>query len=519
MHADGLCRACLPTCAAAADCGRTQLQKTLESSSKGTERSAGKLAASVREKEMQIANFQNELARIRMDQQNAKARNQSLRDELVALTAGLKDKDALVEKYELDIKRRNDEIERKQTEVDRLNKKYDQLQTLNPDENMGPLEATVHNLTLEIQKRNKQSLELQYYWLRSQTELVKLNKEMEQQTEQIQDMQRQLTLAKQRQLRITGSFESHEKEIADIDNSIRMLQTDMQKLNGLIAKNTKLRDFLLEGNMDLENEFFSQLKDAERSAIVLEQRIDNIRDEKQAILQDIIEAERLYLLWHKKYQLAKETQAALDPSVGAADTKALQADIVRLNGMMASLKKQKDSLVIELNQAVARRESVVVVGAKAKAKQAANARNNLQRTNKDLEKKLKELSADTAATKRAIALASTTRGTYEQELNQVRQQVLELQAREGQLEAEIRKDQEQKTRDFEQLRLYQKVAKTYADVDSDGVDFDATDAKITNELKRQMERRQKIMSILQNLEMGHPDVIDEFRRRHASYLS
>ena len=125
---------------------------------------------------------------------------------------------------------------------------------------MGPLEATVHNLTNEISKRQRDCAELQYYWLRSQTELVNLNKEIERQSEVTSDMERQLTVLHQKQLRIQGSFDANEKEIRETELSIKNLQIDMQKLNGLIVKNTRLQSALAEGNLGLENEFYSQLK-------------------------------------------------------------------------------------------------------------------------------------------------------------------------------------------------------------------------------------------------------------------
>ena len=71
---------------------------------------------------------------------------------------------------------------------------------------MGPLEATIHNLTNEITKKQRECAELQYYWLRSQTELVTLNKELEKQSDVTQDMDRQLTVLHQKQLRIQSMF-------------------------------------------------------------------------------------------------------------------------------------------------------------------------------------------------------------------------------------------------------------------------------------------------------------------------
>ena len=76
---------------------------------------------------MQIAQLQNDLARIRVDFQNSLSQRDKLNETLSDLLSGLKEKDQLIERYETEIRRRNDEIERKQTEVDRLNKKFDAL--------------------------------------------------------------------------------------------------------------------------------------------------------------------------------------------------------------------------------------------------------------------------------------------------------------------------------------------------------------------------------------------------------
>jgi hypothetical protein len=65
----------------------------------------------------------------------------------------------------------------------------------------------------------------------------------------------------------------------------------MQKLNALIAKNNKLQTILIENNLGLETEFLSQLKLAEVEAIQMEQKINNIKQEKVNIMHDIIEAE------------------------------------------------------------------------------------------------------------------------------------------------------------------------------------------------------------------------------------
>lgn len=59
------------------------------------------------------------------------------------------------------------------------------------------------------------------------------------------------------------------------------------------------------------------LQELERESAALEASIAASKEEKAKLLEDILEAERQVLLWEKKIQLEKETQAALDPSVRA----------------------------------------------------------------------------------------------------------------------------------------------------------------------------------------------------------
>jgi predicted nuclease with TOPRIM domain len=53
--------------------------------------------------------------------------NQLLREQLERIDKQLSELNNLIEGYELEIRRRNDELSKKQGEMDMLNKKYDQL--------------------------------------------------------------------------------------------------------------------------------------------------------------------------------------------------------------------------------------------------------------------------------------------------------------------------------------------------------------------------------------------------------
>jgi hypothetical protein len=66
------------------------------------------------------------------------------------------------------------------------------------------------------------------------------------------------------------------------------------------------------------------------------------------------------MLWDKKIQLAKETQAALDPNIGAQEQRHLAKENQRLKAFLSQLRKRQEALILELERAVGRRESVVV---------------------------------------------------------------------------------------------------------------------------------------------------------------
>lgn len=80
----------------------------------------------------------------------------------------LKEKEALVDKYRMEIRQRNDEVDKEMYIVDRLNKKYELLTQNTMDENMGPLEATIHNLQKEIVQVDEDNSLLQQLWLKDQ---------------------------------------------------------------------------------------------------------------------------------------------------------------------------------------------------------------------------------------------------------------------------------------------------------------------------------------------------------------
>ena len=89
-----------------------------------------------------------------------------------------------------------------------------------------------------------------------------------------------------------------------------------------------------------------------------EERNRLLKEEKQELLKDIIECERQLLLWEKKIQLEKETQAALDPDVGMAESRAMEREIHRMRLRYEAIKRDQDRMVSEMERAIYKREAI-----------------------------------------------------------------------------------------------------------------------------------------------------------------
>lgn len=117
---------------------------TSEKAARALLRDARALIASVHDVELQCADMENAIAAAKVDALNANGSVAALRDTLSGAAAELREKEALIERYEGEIKARHDAIEKKMASVDRLNRKYEKMVADRPEaENMGPLQVRI----------------------------------------------------------------------------------------------------------------------------------------------------------------------------------------------------------------------------------------------------------------------------------------------------------------------------------------------------------------------------------------
>lgn len=318
-----------------------------------------KIIKMIHEKEIEAIDIENETARTKVDSLNAKVLNDQLKEQLLQVTREFTEKEALIEKYQVEIRQRNDEIEKKMYRVDRLNKKYDKMvESAGGEENLGPLENTIKNLEKEIELLSNECKELEREWLKKQTEMVGISLESDRISEQNNELQARVTILTQQQIRMFKDLRTLKADISAAAHSNGDLQKDIAKLNNLINQNQELESALQNQNFVLEMECIEELKRLERESVALQASINEMKEEKAKILDEIVDSERQALLWEKKIQLDKETKAALDPSVGQQESQAMEREIHRMKLRLDALKREQERLSVEMENAVTKRTTI-----------------------------------------------------------------------------------------------------------------------------------------------------------------
>ncbi|TPX58301.1 hypothetical protein PhCBS80983_g03231 [Powellomyces hirtus] len=494
-----------------------QAQLSISKGAQGTRRDNSKLRIAIHEKESTIAQVQNDLGHIRLETLNVTARIRSMKDAVAVLDKELADRNGLVEKYELEIRRRNDELGKKQGEVDLLNKKYDQLTAKNQDESMGPLEATIHNLSKLVQQKEKECTHLSQFWLRSQNELVSLTKRTGEVSDETQELRMRLTVLSRKKMVVNNAFDTELKEIREHQRNIRQLQHDMVKINTLLTRHAVVQNKLEENNLDLEQEFRGKLKHAELESIHLEQNVIDLKSEKQRALQGLIEAERQMMLWEKKIQLARETQAALDPNVGATEIREMEAEIHRMRLRHASMLKLQEKMIAEMEKSVYRRESIAT---RTKTKGKGGGQMSLQNAIADLTKKIRTTLSDLRECDQDVGTLQSSHDSLATQLQDATRSIGGLEAKEAQLLSEIDTFMRKCELIANQTLLQQRQARRYRDFQEGRYTFLVKDPEQRGaEAERQQSRLDNIATVLRVIEEEYGETVKTNMEPIHSFLA
>merc|ERR1711871_79964 len=471
-------------------------QTTASRYAAGEQKDARRLREEIVEKEVQLSGLQNELSRIRVDALNTLAHNSALKDTRNTILADLEEKEKLIDDIDVEIARKHTQIERKQVDIDKLNKRYEALTSGTEEENMGPLEATIHNTTKEINKKVEECTEYKRQWMHHQTELVAVNSDAGKQAEVNNTIKSELAVLYQQKLRLDNNISGQDKELVDLQRSISNLRGEMQRMNGLIAQANKQEENLDSLNRRTEEDFQNRLVALEAECINIEQSVDGVKTEKEQLLLDISESEKQIMLIERKIQLAKETIEALDPNVGRAENTKMKQEIHRTELRFAQLKKKQEDMIKEMEDAIYRKDQIKNKG-KTKLKHAGGSAGTLKQELSGLDRKIKESSGNLDQYNESI-------NQYQDEYNQrlpedqkLTEDISGMKVKIQELQEAYEHKVETKKTMLETIMRNQKASKHLSKiVKDDTLETTTPLAEIQQELLAAQEESQRIVSIL-----------------------
>ncbi|XP_046379305.2 coiled-coil domain-containing protein 40-like isoform X2 [Haliotis rufescens] len=483
-------------------------QLTMDKASQYTKKLTKKMRDLTKSLETQMAEVENTIARNALDTSNVKARTERLKKILQGLDDEIRQKNDIISKSENEIIKRNAIIERKQNLIDQFNKKLEHMINSAGGVELGPLEVTITSLQKTIDGTQQEITELQQMWLRQQSELVRLTKDKEDQSQDVEKHKKQLTILLQKKIRTEHDIDQQRRETYDIDRHIRNMQNDMIKLNTLLHREKGYEVELEQGTSLLENDFIANLKEAERSSIEMQDNLDSVKEEKERLLNSLVEAERQIMLWEKKTQLARETRAAVDSEIGQGEIRAMKSEIHRMQVRYSQLMKQQEKMIQDMEKAVSRRDTIVTRGdSQSKMKQKVVTKGTFERQMAEHRRKIKQTTNDASSCDSDIHELRDHQQELSGQLEEKQVNCQQLQGSADTLDGDIERLLDVKLKNMKDLVAKQQKHKYYQQVkDGKYTMLCKSESSLETEHNKQIDRMQALSTIVDRLNQEFPHV-------------
>ncbi|XP_077897622.1 coiled-coil domain-containing protein 40 isoform X1 [Ictidomys tridecemlineatus] len=345
----------------------------------------------------------------------------------------------LITNSENEIARRTILIERKQGLINFFNKQLEQMVSETGGEELGPLELEIKRLTKQMDEHNASVNQAQVTWLRLQQELVKVTQEREEQVAALDLLRKDIRIMEHKKLRTENKIEQEKKEQKEIERHMRDLDNDLKKLNLLMNKSRSSSQELQQDNLVAETEFVRALKAAERETIEMQEKLEQLQEDKATVLNSLVEAEHQIMLWEKKIQLAKEMRSSVDSETGQTEIRTMKAEIHRMKVKHGQLLKQQEKMIHDMELAVARRETIVThAEGQSKMDKKAVTRTDFRHRQMELRKKIRDVHKANEECTKTISELEETQKLMSSSLLEKQEKLSMMQADSDTLEADLR---------------------------------------------------------------------------------
>jgi len=220
------------------------------------------------------------------------------------------------------------------------------------------------------------------------------------------------------------------------------------------------------------------------------------------------------MLWDKKIQLTKETKAAVNSEHGQGDIDNMKAEIHRMTVRYKQELRTQETLIQEMERAVARRDAITVHGeAQQKLNKNLLTKGAFEREAMELKKKIKATIGDAFKCDEEIGDLRHHQEDLANHLEDKQKTLEELSAMAGGLEEENEQYMEHKAVGLQSLLSYQQRSKWYDQVKKNKYTMVCrTENALENELLKQQNRVHTLEGICDKIVQEHPQMQVPLRR-------
>ncbi|NXW63975.1 CCD40 protein, partial [Eurystomus gularis] len=467
---------------------------------------AAKLRRRKTDLELQFSKFENDVAQVILNATHTNCRLTILQKTLCELDKELKSVHDLISHREREIAKGNVLMENKQVVISQYNKRLEMILSQQGGQELGPLEIEINKLTKQIEECNSEVMTLQKYWLRQQKELIKLTHEQEEQLASLDMLKKQITIMQQKKVRTENEIQQETKEQKNIERHMRNMSNDLIKLNMLINKNSSSFEELQYGNVIAENEFVRSLKAAEKESVELQERHSQLTEEKERLLNSLVEAEHQIMLWERKIQLTREMRAAVDSEARQGEIQTMRAEIHRMQVRYTQLMKRQEKIIHDMETSVSRREMITILGeGQNKTDKKRITKSTFHSKKQELRKKISETQKNAQDCNKTILELESTQASLNATFLEKQQELRRLQAEAEGLDSDAERLRNRKRWNLLEIVAYQTRQKhLQALKEGKYTPLCHTEQAWRKEQQKLQDRLRSIASIVRQIQEEHP---------------
>ncbi|NWU70213.1 CCD40 protein, partial [Pterocles burchelli] len=467
---------------------------------------AAKLHGRKTDLELHFAKVENDVAQVVLNATHTNGRLTVLQKTLCELDKEIKSVHGLIGHIESQIAKCSRLMENKQVVISQYKKRMEMLLAQQGGQELGPLEIEINRLTKQTEECNSEMMTLQKQWLNLQKELVKLTHSREEQISSLDMLKKQITIMQQKKIRTENEIQQETKEQKDIERHMRNMSNDLIKLNVLINKNNSSFEKLQYGNIITENEFVRSLKAAEKESVEMQERHSQLTEEKERLLNSLVEAEHQIMLWEKKIQLTREMRAAVDSETGEGEIQAMRTEVHSMQVRYGQLMKQQEKMIRDMEAAVSRRETIAIRGeGQNKTDKKHITRSDFHRKKQELRKKISETQKNIQDCDKTILELESTQASLNATFSEKQQELHRLQAESDDLDSDAECLQNKKRWNLLEIVAYQTRQKHLQALKEGRYTLLCrTEQARSTEQQKLQDRLRTIRAIVQRVQQEHP---------------